>query len=85
MTVMWDGNAANVYVYIQINIQCYNVDMNICDSIQHSMFPNRVVVVTGRTTNRSNSNTPLKTNMDPENIPLERKKHLQTTNFWVPC
>ena len=54
MTVMWDGNAADVYVYIQIKI-IYNVDMNICDSIQHSMVPNRVVVVAGRTTN---SNSP---------------------------
>ena len=81
MTVMWDGNAANVYVYIQIKM-IYNVDMIICDSIRHSMVPNRVVVVAGRTTN---STTPLKTKMDPENTPLQKKKHLQTTNFGVPC
>ena len=30
-------------------------------------------------------NTPLKTNMEPENTPLEKEKHLQTTDFWVPC
>ena len=29
--------------------------------------------------------TPPKTNMEPENTPLEEEKHLQTTNFWVPC
>ena len=29
--------------------------------------------------------TPLKTNMEPENNPLEKEKHLQTTNFWVLC
>ena len=29
--------------------------------------------------------TPLKTDMEPENTPLEKEKHLQTTNFWVPC
>ena len=29
--------------------------------------------------------TPLKTNVEPENPPLEKEKHLQTTNFWVPC
>ena len=28
--------------------------------------------------------TPLKTNMEPENGPLEREKHLQITNSWVP-
>ena len=26
-----------------------------------------------------------KTNMEPENVRLEKEKHLQTTNFWVPC
>ena len=26
--------------------------------------------------------TPPKTNMEPENIPLQKEKHLQTTNFW---
>ncbi len=29
--------------------------------------------------------TPLKTNMEPGNTPLEKEKHLQTINFWVPC
>ena len=29
-------------------------------------------------------NTPLKTNMEPENAHLEKEKHLQTINFWVP-
>ena len=29
--------------------------------------------------------TPQKTNMEPEKNALEREKHLQTTNFWVPC
>ena len=32
--------------------------------------------------------SPLKTNMEPENTPLEKEKHLQTSNFfgfWVPC
>ena len=29
--------------------------------------------------------TPLKTNMEPENGPLEKEKHLQITSFWVPC
>ena len=29
--------------------------------------------------------TPQKTNMEPQNTPLEKEKHLQTTNFWVPC
>ena len=29
--------------------------------------------------------TPPRTNMEPENTPLEKEKHLQTTNFWVPC
>ena len=26
-----------------------------------------------------------KTNMEPENGPLEKEKHLQTTNFRVAC
>ena len=26
-----------------------------------------------------------KTNMEPGNTTLEKEKHLQTTNFWVPC
>ena len=26
-----------------------------------------------------------KTNMEPENINLEKEKHLQSTTFWVPC
>ena len=30
-------------------------------------------------------NTPLKTNLEPENGPLEKEKHLQITSFWVPC
>ena len=25
------------------------------------------------------------TNIAPENTPLEKEKHLQTTGFWVPC
>ena len=29
--------------------------------------------------------TPPKTNMEPENAPLEKENHLQTTNCWVPC
>ena len=29
--------------------------------------------------------TPPKTNMEPEKSPLEKEKHLQTTNFQVPC
>ena len=29
--------------------------------------------------------TPPKTNMEPENINLEKEKHLQTSTFWVPC
>ena len=29
--------------------------------------------------------TPPKTNMELEITPLEKEKHLQTTNFWVPC
>ena len=29
-----------------------------------------------------NLHTPLKTYMEPENIPLEKEKHRQTTNFW---
>ena len=28
---------------------------------------------------------PRKTNMDPENTPLEKEKHVQTTNFCDPC
>ena len=28
--------------------------------------------------------TPLKTNMEPENTTLGREKHLQTNFFWVP-
>ena len=26
-----------------------------------------------------------KTNMEPEKNSLEKEKHLQSTNFWVPC
>ena len=26
-----------------------------------------------------------KTNMEPEKNSLEKEKHLQATNFWVPC
>ena len=37
------------------------------------------------TTWMSQEVTPPKTNMEPENTPLEKEKHLQTTNFWVPC
>ena len=33
----------------------------------------------------NNSLTPPKTNIEPENTPLEKEKHLQTTSFWVPC
>ena len=29
--------------------------------------------------------TPLKTNMEPENVPLGKEMHLQTINFGVPC
>lgn len=29
--------------------------------------------------------TPPKTNMQPENYSLEKEKHLQAANFWVPC
>ena len=29
--------------------------------------------------------TPQKTKMKPENTSLEKEKHLQTANFWVPC
>ncbi len=29
--------------------------------------------------------TPRKTNMATENGPLEKEKHLQITNFWVPA
>ncbi len=35
--------------------------------------------------NSEKHDTPPKTNMEPENTYLEKEKHLQTTNFWVPC
>ena len=35
---------------------------------------------------REGSITPLKTTMEPEiSAPLEKEKHLQTTNFQVSC
>ena len=29
--------------------------------------------------------TPPKTNIEPDNTPFEKEKHLQTTIFGVPC
>ena len=48
-------------------------------------FKRSTVALLSRQTTLPETNATLKANREPEKIPLEKEKHLQATNFGVPC
>ena len=60
---------------------CFNINSSntICRSEPCGRNRKKTNVLDGR------KFIPLKTSMEPENTHLEKEKHLQTINFWVPC